>query len=222
MNASRSNWIPGFLRTCAATLLYAAVHSLLASQSAKRAASIALGTRTRNALYRPFYLAQSVVTIGFLIRYVRKQPAKLLYGFGGTFAIVFRLLQGTGLAWAFTAAYQVGYSEILGIRPLLDLTLKHGTFPPEPEAQGPASNGHGLRIAGPFRLTRHPLNVAPLPVMWFNPRMTTNLLAFNLVGTVYLIIGSALEEHRLRAAYGKPYSEYQQSGVPFYLPFPSR
>jgi protein-S-isoprenylcysteine O-methyltransferase Ste14 len=48
--------------------------------------------------------------------------------------------------------------------------------------------------------------------------MSTNLLAFNIVGTAYLLIGSRLEEHRLVGAYGSSYVEYQHSRVPFYLP----
>lgn len=75
-----------------------------------------------------------------------------------------------------------------------------------------------MRVRGPFRLSRHPLNVAPLPVLWFNPRVSTNLLAYNLVSTAYLLLGSKNEELRLEARYGQPYRSYQQGAVPFYLP----
>ena len=71
---------------------------------------------------------------------------------------------------------------------------------------------------GPFRYTRHPLNLAPLPVLWLNPVMTANLAVFNLAATVYFVAGSWHEEQRLRAAYGDAYEEYRRSGVPFYLP----
>jgi methanethiol S-methyltransferase len=75
-----------------------------------------------------------------------------------------------------------------------------------------------MRIAGPFRWSRHPLNFWPLPILWLHPRMTTNLLAFNAAATIYLVIGSVHEEARLRNAYGTDYIAYQQSEVPFYLP----
>jgi hypothetical protein len=48
--------------------------------------------------------------------------------------------------------------------------------------------------------------------------MTVKLLAFNLAATVYLIVGSWHEEARLRAAYGRPYERYRDSGTPFYWP----
>ncbi len=75
-----------------------------------------------------------------------------------------------------------------------------------------------MLVRGPFRLSRHPLNLAPLPILWFNPRVSTNLLAYNVVSTAYLLLGSMNEERRLEARYGQPYRDYQESSVPFYVP----
>lgn len=58
-----------------------------------------------------------------------------------------------------------------------------------------------MRVGGPFRLSRHPLNLAPLAILWFNPRISTNLLAYNLVSTIYLVLGSRNEERRLEGAF---------------------
>ena len=215
---NRSPWIKGFLRTAAATLVYAAVHSFFASRTAKRLAAKLAGQRNVNALYRPFYLVQSAITIAPLIAYIRRQPTRVLYENTGLAALPFRAIQAGGICWATTAAYEVGLSEILGIRPAGCLFAGAAEIAPEPAAQGPALlNGH-MKARGPFCITRHPLNVAPLPIIWFFPRMTTNLLAFNLVSTGYLVLGSALEEKRLLERYGSAYAEYRLSGVPFYLP----
>ena len=78
-----------------------------------------------------------------------------------------------------------------------------------------------MRVAGPFRHGRHPLNLASPVILWLQPRMTSNLLAFNAVATAYFVYGSYREEVRLRTAYGATYSAYQHSGAPFYLPGPA-
>jgi protein-S-isoprenylcysteine O-methyltransferase Ste14 len=75
-----------------------------------------------------------------------------------------------------------------------------------------------MKMSGPFRLSRHPLNFAMLPIIWMMPRMTVNLAAFNLVTTLYSILGSVHEERRLKAAYGRAYADYQTSGVNFFVP----
>jgi methanethiol S-methyltransferase len=211
-------WVKGFFRTAAATVLYSAIHSFLASSTAKEIASRVLGARTRNALYRPFYLLQSVGTMLMLVSYIRRQPRFFLLNVRGFGAVPFRLIQVSAMGWATVAAYEVGFAEILGIRPIVSLLEGEREIPPEPEAQGPALEASRMRVRGPFRFSRHPLNLAPLVILWFNPRLSTNLLAYNLVSTIYLVIGSLNEEHRLTARYGQAYIDYQRSAVPFYLP----
>src|SRR3954470_14746142 len=182
-------WLKGALKTAAATVLYALVHSLFASQTAKEAGCTVFGVRRRNALYRPFYLVQSAATMVILVSYIRRQPRRLIVNARGLASVPFRVCQLAGFCWAVAAAYEVGFSEILGIRPFACLLRGDRTIQPEPEAQGPALQESEMRVCGPFRLSRHPLNVAPLPILWFNPRISTNLLAYNVVSTIYLVLG---------------------------------
>ncbi len=212
-------WRNSFIKVCVATAVYAVIHSALASRKAKQGIRNLIGSRYRNALYRPFYLAQSIITMVPLVMFIRSQPGKTLYHLGGMAAMPFRLVQLGGIGWAAYAEYEVGTLEILGIRPLLQLLRHDHSVAPEPEAQGPAVTESGvLRIKGPFQFSRHPLNLVPLIVLWLNPRQTTNLLAYNLVSAIYLVIGSRHEELRLRAAYGDAYRQYEEGPVPFYLP----
>ncbi len=210
------------IKVMAATAAFGLVHRALASRAAKRAAAERFGERNRNGLYRVFYLAQSAVTFGLLAGYICRVPGRELYRVRGPLAGLMRAGQVVALVHATAAARQVGIRRILGLESLLSW-LEDGPVPPEPEAQGPALDAQGLRHgAGPFAWSRHPLNFAPLPVFWLQPAMTTNLLAFNLAATVYLVVGSLHEEARLREAYGEAYAHYQRSGVAFYVPGPGR
>jgi hypothetical protein len=210
------------LKVAAATAVFGLVHSALASRTAKRAAVRRFGERNRNGLYRVFYLAQSAVTFGMLAAYIRRQPSRELYRIEGPLAFLMHAVQAGALVYATSAAGQVGIRRIIGLESL-ERWLGDGPVPPEPPAQGPALDDEGkMHAAGPFAWSRHPLNFAPLPILWLWPRMTTSLLAFNTAATIYLMIGSLHEEARLKGAFGEDYDAYLNSGVAFYVPVPDR
>lgn len=208
-------------RAAAATAVYGRVHSLLASAGAKRAAARWLGERHRAGLYRAFYNSQALITFGVLGLYLRRLPRREVSHVEGSAATVMRGGQLSGLLWAVFAARAVGIGPITGWSSFRDWVRGAAPFR-EPEAQGPApSEGGGMRAEGPFRLSRHPLNVAPLPIFWLQPVMTGRWLAFNLVATAYLVLGSIHEEKRLEEAYGEEYRAYIEGGTPFYVPRPA-
>lgn len=207
-----------FLRIGAAVALFAVVHSVLASRPAKRFAARTFGERNRNGLYRPFYIGQSLVTFAALIIFIWKQPTVEVYRVRAPWSLLMYAGQLAALLWLAAAVRQVGILRISGAENLL-VWSGGGWAEPEPEAQGPALDPEGLaRHAGPFAWSRHPLNLAFVPIFWLWPRMTTNLLAFNAAATIYLVVGSVHEEVRLRSAYGRRYLAYQRSGTPFFLP----
>ncbi len=209
-------------KVAAATAVFGVVHSLLASRPAKRAAGRTFGERNRNGLYRAAYIGQSLVTFGLLADYIRRQPSRELYRIEGSLAFIMHAIQAGAIVYATAAAGQVGVRRITGIESFL-AWLGDGPVPPEPEAQGPALDDKGLNhAAGPFAWSRHPLNFAPLPILWLWPRMTTSLLAFDTAATIYLVIGSLHEEVRLREEFGEVYDAYLNSGIPYYLPAPER
>jgi protein-S-isoprenylcysteine O-methyltransferase Ste14 len=57
-----------------------------------------------------------------------------------------------------------------------------------------------------------------MPIIWLMPRMTVNLAAFNLITTLYLILGSLHEEKRFVETYGQAYVDYQTSEINFFVP----
>ena len=92
--------------------------------------------------------------------------------------------------------------------------------PSAPAAQGPEEDiaTGRLRTAGPFAWSRHPLNFSAVALFWLTPKLSTGRLAFNVVATLYLVLGSLHEESRLSHAYGRVYKIYVRSGVPFFVP----
>ena len=74
-----------------------------------------------------------------------------------------------------------------------------------------------IAVAGPYRWVRHPLYFFMILMIWSCPDLTRDRLLFNLLWTVWIVIGSYLEEIDLAAEFGDAYREYQKS-VPMLVP----
>ena len=209
----------GIFRTAAATLAYGLVHSVLAGDSTKRRVRAAVGDRNFDGLYRGFYMAQSTLGLVALAAYVGRQPNRELYRARGPAAAALRAGQLAGLAYMGWAQWHIGPLRFSGLDSLAAYLAGAPEIPPAAVGQGPSARADGsMHVAGPFRQSRHPLNLACPVVLWLNPRMTTNLATFNAICTAHFFFGSAREEIHLRNAHGAAYRAYQRSGVPYYLP----
>jgi hypothetical protein len=196
---------------------FAIVHSVLASRFAKRRVQTGIGTTYRNGLYRVGFNVLAVLQLVPALIWFRQLPDRTLYRVGPPWSWLLHSVQLLSIGHAVLAARAVGLREITGIASFT--ALLRGELPPkEPEAQGPVLQNGEMKPAGPFRLSRHPLNLAPIGVFFFFPHMTVNRAALACLSLAYLVLGSIHEEMRLRQAYGDAYRRYQGSGIAFYLP----
>lgn len=190
------------VRMALATATFAVVHSALATRTAKRAAGTLVGETRRDAGYRVFYVGQSLLTFGALIAYAASLPKRTMYRITGPAALLLRSGQITGVLFLLSGLREVGFARWSGLRNLLAYRAGQ-PIPPGPVAQGPEMQDNGrLTVNGPFRWSRHPLNFAGIPIFWLTPHMTTRRFGFNVLSTIYFILGSMHEEVRLRDAYG--------------------
>ena len=216
--SAASKMFKSVIKIIAATALFAGVHSLLASRAAKRAAVVLFGERKRNGLYRPFYNVVAISTFGALIIYSIKLPDRELYQVRGSLARLMQIVQAASVIYMLYGVRQIGLLRFYGVTNLVALVKGQTFVLSEPEAQGPVLGTNGkMKVTGPFSVSRHPLSFGMLPVFWLMPRMTVNLLTFNLIITFYLFVGSVHEEKRLEAAYGSAYLDYQRNGANFFV-----
>ncbi|WP_413207359.1 methyltransferase family protein [Rhodospirillum sp. A1_3_36] len=78
----------------------------------------------------------------------------------------------------------------------------------------------GLRLDGPHRWLRHPLYTAAFLILWgraVDPLGLSNALW----GSLYLLVGTWLEERKLLGLYGDAYASYRRS-VPAFIPWKGR
>jgi methanethiol S-methyltransferase len=211
------------LKIAAATVIYGLVHSLLASHAIKRFATLLFGEHNYRAYYRPFYIVHAVVATGALLLYTTRFHTPTLYRVRGFPAYSLRAGQILALLHLYRGLREIGLLRITGIDGML-LRLRSLPVPRAPAAQGPEADivTGTLTTGGPFRWSRHPLNFSAVPLFWLTPKVSTGRFAFNVLATVYLVVGSLHEELRLHRAYGRSYKAYLESGVSFFLPLGSR
>lgn len=208
-------------RVVLASVLWALIHSALASKRAKGLAREVAGQRYRDGLYRVAYNAQSVVSVALAARWFSRLPDRELYRARSPLSWLLRAGQLISLGVLLSGVRVVGVLDFAGLSRLRNLVagIDRG---PEPEAQGPPLGTDGeVAKRGAFRLTRHPGNFGALGFFVLWPRMTVNRAVLAVLVTLYVILGSMHEERRLREAYGAAYERYRRS-VPFMLPRPPR
>jgi steroid 5-alpha reductase family enzyme len=200
-------------------VLWAAVHSLLASKGAKDLMRRLVGSRYRDGLYRVVYNAQAVITLAWAARYFLALPDRELYRARPPVSWLLMAGQAASLGILFSGVRVVGVLEFAGLEPFWRFLAGTDTRP-EPEAQGPPIGSDGeMASEGAFRFTRHPGNLGALGFFVLLPRMTANRAAVTGLVFLYVVLGSMHEESRLRAAYGEAFERYRRR-TPFLLPRP--
>ena len=208
-------------RVALVCVLWAIVHSLLASKQAKDLAGRVAGPRYRDGLYRAAYNAQSVVLSAWAVRWFLRQPDRELYRATPPLSWLLRAGQVASLGVLFSGIRVIGVLDFAGLKPLWSLIA--GREPRrDPEAQGPPIGAGGeMAAVRAFRFTRHPGNLGALGFFLLFPRMTENRAVLAALVALYVVLGSAHEEYRLRAAYGAPFERYRRK-VPFLVPRPPK
>ena len=202
-------------------VLWALVHSLLATKQAKDLARRVAGPRYRDGLYRVAYNVQALATLAWAVQWFLRLPDRELYRIEPPWSWLFRASQAASLGVLLSGVRVMGLLNFAGLTPLRDF-LTREEVRPEPEAQGPPLGADGeVVMAGAFRYTRHPGNLGALGFFLFLPRMTANRAVLVVLVALYVVLGSMHEEYRLRAAYGAAYERYRRM-VPFLMALPSR
>jgi len=183
---------------------FAALHSFLASLSAKRMAKEHLGSRV-DPWYPIFFSAVAAVTIIPLAIILFLFPGRLLY-----------ILPSPWIWLAFAAQMVVGLASL---RAFLD--APHRFLIRAQLGEGHSSDAFALGIRGIYCWIRDPFLLSGILLIWLTPFMTESLLLVYLLTTVYLFAGSLHWESRLIKQFGQEYLDYQKD-VRRVIPIPNK
>ena len=115
------------------------------------------------------------------------------------------------LGWAIVlvATFLFSHFELFGIKQALAPLLR------------PALVNPVFRTPTLYKVVRHPMYLGFLIAFWATPQMTVGHLVFALTSTLYILIGTHLEEKDLVTLFGDNYRRYQKN-VAMLLPFVRR
>lgn len=173
------------------------LHSLLADERIKQRLRPRLGAAYRLA-YNLFAALTMIAVFWAGYRLLGELPR---YDLGGGVKIILTVLEIAGWGLGFLALGRYDLGRFAGTAYLRDESLAEN----EP-----------LIVAGLHRYVRHPLYSAAFLILW-GAAWTPFGLMTAIYGSVYLLIGTALEERRLLARYGDAYADYK-ARVPAFVP----
>jgi protein-S-isoprenylcysteine O-methyltransferase Ste14 len=86
------------------------------------------------------------------------------------------------------------------------------------ELRGTHPRPKPFMVSGVYRWVRHPLYFSCLLLIWSCPDITADRLLFNILWTVWIVLGTVFEERDLVASFGEAYRDYQRN-VPMLIPY---
>jgi len=133
-------------------------------------------------------------------------PAYALRGVIRMIVRTFSLLALAGFVWSASALRSFDFFGDVPIRARLK------SRPERPAV---------LVVRGPYRWVRHPLYLCVLVLIWARPDVAADRLLFSVLFSVWIVVGTVLEERDLTSDFGDAYRDYRRR-VPMLIPWRRR
>jgi protein-S-isoprenylcysteine O-methyltransferase Ste14 len=188
------------LRVLLAVSVFGAVHSLLAADAVKNAARKWFGPPA-DRVYRICYNGVAVITLVPLAAVTVQNLGAVIYAAPMPWAAAMAAGMAAGILLLAASFLLSDPAYFAGLRQL-----------------GSQDAAPRLVAGGPYRIVRHPIYSTALLTLWCLPVQTVGTLAFTIGATIYILVGSELEERRLILQFGDEYIRYR-STVARLIPF---
>jgi protein-S-isoprenylcysteine O-methyltransferase Ste14 len=162
------------------------------------------------AFYRFFYVVISLILLVPLLRFTARFESPVIMTYGAPLSIARHALI-LGSLLIFFRAFFFDYDSLsfFGIRQML-------TFGKPLKTAAPLE----LKRKGLLGMVRHPMYLALILYLWCHTFRMVDLV-INTLLTLYVFIGTRLEERKLVLEFGEAYIQYQKE-VPMLIPLAKR
>jgi len=184
---------------------YCFLHSLLISISFTKYISNLL--KDYYSFYRLFYVLISLVLLIPLINYTSQIDRIVIISYNFPWSIVRNVFMYGSLLmffWAFFFSYDP--LSFFGIRQILNF-----------KRSDEKNSAIDIKQKGLLGVVRHPMYLALIIYLWMQTFRVVDIIV-NTILTIYVVIGTLLEEKKLINEFGESYKQYQKR-VPMLIPF---
>lgn len=177
------------------------LHSWLAAFSTKKLARRIFGEGIRR-YYRLIFVAIAILTLLPISAMLVRLPSRRLWVIPSPWVYFTVIIQFVAIFGLILIVLKTGPMIFIGLRQISNPNVERG---------------REMVTTGFYGLVRHPLYLLNIILIWLFPYMTDLILAFVIVSTLYMIIGTIPEEQKLLEIHGEAYQRYQEQ-VPRIIP----
>jgi protein-S-isoprenylcysteine O-methyltransferase Ste14 len=174
---------------------YCTLHSAMISETVTGFLKARLGDSFR--FYRLFFNSIALLTLIPVLWYSHSLKQEAIFRWEGVWLVPQYLLLACGVLLAVAGGRHYSLGQFVGISPLRGAS------------SGGLATGGGIDSSGVLGLVRHPWYTAVVLLLWARD-MDMAALAGNCVLTVYIVVGTLLEERKLVHEFGDAYRNYQR------------
>ena len=185
--------------------VFAIQHSVMARKSFKRNWTKIVP----EPIERPTYVLLASAAVALLFWQWRPLPGVVWEVSDPTAALMLQALSLFGWLILFLSTFMISHFELFGLQQVITYLAGHTVQPT------------AFKTPGFYKLVRHPIYLGFIIAFWATPVMTYGHLLFAAATTAYILIGIALEERDLVAAFGDEYRAYRKR-VSMLIPFMRR
>ena len=174
---------------------YCMLHSAMISETVTRFLKRRLGDSFR--FYRLFFNSVAVLTLIPVLWYSHSLRQEAIVRWEGVSRVLQYLLMACGVLLVIAGGRHYSLRQFVGISQL------------QGASSGGLAAGGGIDSSGVLGLVRHPWYTAVVLLLWAR-NLNMAALVGNGVLTVYIVVGTLLEERKLVHEFGDAYRSYQR------------
>jgi len=172
------------------------IHSGMISLTLTKYLKKRLGTYYK--FYRLFYNVMALTTLVLVILYSQSLNEPVLFRGEGYMTFVQILFLAIGITLFIAGGLKYDLLQFFGIR-----QIKTG------KSHSAISESGKIDTSGILGITRHPWYLAAIIIIWVgNREMYVSTVIVNILLTIYLVVGTILEERKLIIEFGDGYTDY--------------